>query len=246
MKVCLAAPSSRKFLENEFHHCKYMLESFYSMPKWLIPIIKQCDFFMLDSGAFTFMNNFKGEVNFDEYLTKYIEFINEHDIKYFFELDVDSVTGIEKVEQLRRRLESETGKKSIPVWHKSRGKQYFIDMCKEYEYVAIGGIVTKEIKPKDYKYFRWFIDTAHSHGCKIHGLGFTNLQGMKIYNFDSVDSTSWTAGGKFGTLYWFDGRNMKMVDTGDRRRRTDINTDKINRHNYYEWVKFQQYADIHY
>lgn len=245
MKVCLAAPSSRKFLENEYHHCKYMLESFFSMPKWLVPIIKQCDFFMLDSGAFTFMNNFKGEVDFDEYLTRYIEFINENDIKYFFELDVDSVAGLEEVERFRKRLEKETGKKPIPVWHKSRGKQYFIDMCREYDYVAIGGIVTKEIKPKEYKYFRWFIDTAHSYGCQIHGLGFTNLNGIKIYNFDSVDSTRWTTGGKFGSLYWFDGRNLNVVDTGDRRRK-DINTDKINRHNYYEWVKFQYYADIHY
>lgn len=243
MKVCLAAPSSRKFLTKEYHHCKYMLESFYSMKDWLIPVIKQCEFFMLDSGAFTFMNTKKGNIDFDEYLTKYINFINKYDIKYFFELDIDVVVGLKEVERLRERLEKETNKKCIPVWHRSRGKEYFINLCKEYDYVAIGGIVTREIQPNEYKYFKWFIDTAHSYGCKIHGLGFTNLKGMKIYNFDSVDSTSWTSGGKFGSLYHFDGRNLKQVDTQNRRRRTDITTDKINRHNYYEWVKFQKYAD---
>ena len=119
-------------------------------------------------------------------------------------------------------------------------------MCQEYDYVAIGGIVTKEILPQEYKYFIWFIDIAHIYYCKIHGLGFTNLKNIKFYNFDSVDSTSWCSGGRFGTLYYFDGREMKQIDTSSRRRRTDISTDNINRHNYYEWIKFQKYADIHF
>ena len=46
------------------------------------------------------------------------------------------------------------------VWHKSRGKDYWLKMIKEYDYVAIGGIVTKEIKPSEYKYFHWFIRQA--------------------------------------------------------------------------------------
>ena len=213
------------------------------MTDWLIPVIKQCEFFMLDSGAFTFMNNCKTDVDFDEYLTRYIEFINKHDIQYFFELDVDVIVGLEEVERLRKRLETETGKKCIPVWHRSRGKENFIQMCQEYDYVSIGGIVTREIKPQEYKYFKWFIDTAHSYNCKIHGLGFTNLKGLYIYNFDSVDSTSWVGGSKFGTLYHFNGREMKQVDTGNRKRRKDLSTDPINRHNYYEWVKFQEFAD---
>jgi hypothetical protein len=220
-----------------------MLESFYYLQDWQLPYIKECDLFLLDSGAFTFMNNCKTGVNFDEYLTTYIDFINKHDIKYFFELDIDAVVGLEEVERLRKRLETETGKKSIPVWHKSRGKEKFIEMCKEYDYVAIGGIVTKEIKPAEYKYFKWFIDTAHSYGCQIHGLGFTNLKGLYIFNFDSVDSTSWKSGGRFGSMYHFTGRELTMVNTGKRRRRSDISYEPLDRHNFFEWVKFQNYAD---
>lgn len=247
MKLCLAAPSSRKFLKNEYYNCKYMLESYYSMTNWLIPVIKNCELFLLDSGAFTFMNSKKDKkIDFDEYLEKYIDFINKYDIKYFFELDIDNVVGIKEVERLRDKLEKGTNKKCIPVWHKSRGKEYFINMCKKYDYVAIGGIVTKEIKQKEYKYFKWFIDTAHSYNCKIHGLGFTNIEGMKIYNFDSVDSTNWCGGGRFGTLYFFNGKDMVVVDTKGRRRKKEISTNKINRHNYYEWVKFQKYVDINY
>jgi hypothetical protein len=244
MKVCLAALSSKKKLQDEFHHCKYMLESFYSIPKWFVPVLKGCEFFLLDSGAFTFMNKRNGNIDFDDYLTRYIDFINANDIEHFFELDVDSVIGIEKVEKLRVRLESETGKKSIPVWHKSRGKEYFVDMCRSYDYVAIGGIAAKEIKPAEYKDFRWFIDTAHSYGAKIHGLGFTNINGIKLYDFDSVDSTRWVSGSRFGIFFEFDGEGIKALAADEAIKRTDLAD--LNRHNLREWVKFQQYADLHY
>lgn len=245
MKICLAAPASLKFLADDYKHCKFMLESFYSMTEWIVPILKKSEFFLVDSGAFNFMNSQKKGVgvDFEAYLTKYINFINKHDIEYFFELDIDTIVGLKEVERMRDRLEKETGKKCIPVWHRSRGKEYFINLCKEYDYIAIGGIATKEIKSSEYKYLKWFIDTAHSYNCKIHGLGFTNLKGLYIYNFDSVDSTSWVSGGKFGSLYQFTGREIKQVQTGSRRRRGDISTEPINRHNYYEWVKFQNYAD---
>ena len=124
MKVFLAGTCSR---EKAFigKNVDYMLESFFYVLPWQIERIPNMKMFLLDSGAFTFMNSQKGKVNFDEYLTRYINFINKYDIKYFFELDVDSIVGYEKVKQLRKRLENETGKKCITVWHKSRGKEEY-------------------------------------------------------------------------------------------------------------------------
>lgn len=243
MKLCLAAPCSLPFLREDYVHCKYFLESFLTIRNWFIPHIKNCEMFMLDSGTFAFMRSGKDKENFDEYLTRYINFINKHDIKYFFELDVDSVVGFEEVKRLRTRLEKETGKKCIPVWHRSRGKEEFIQMCQEYDYVSLGGIAANEIKSSEYPYLKWFIDTAHSYDCKIHGLGFTNLKGLYLYNFDSVDSTTWIQGGKHGRLFHFDGMYLKEANTRSRRRRSDLNTHPINRHNFYEWTRFQEFAD---
>ena len=132
MKVFLASTSDKSFISN-ITDSKYILESFYYFQEWQILLIKKCEMFLLDSGAFTFMNSQKGKIDFNEYLTRYINFINKYDIKYFFELDVDSIVGYEKVKQLRKRLENETGKKCIPVWHKSRGKEEYLKMCEEYE-----------------------------------------------------------------------------------------------------------------
>lgn len=216
-----------------------VLESFYYADEWTEAIIPKLDRFMLDSGAFTFFSAGKS-VDWNEYLEKYAAFINKNNVKLFFELDIDSLVGYEKVLEFRRILERKTGKQPIPVWHKSRGIKEFYKMCDEYSYVAIGGIVSKEIKPQDYKYFPHFISEAHKRKAKIHGLGFTNLKGLEIYKFDSVDSTSWTTGNRFGAIYKFDGKTMQKYSKQEGQRLADSR--QVAVHNFNEWVKFQEYA----
>lgn len=239
MKVFLAATSDKKYIPN-INDSLYVLESFYYFRTWQIPLIKNAKMFLLDSGAFTFMNG-KKSADFHGYLSKYIDFINKYKVDYFFELDVDSVVGYEEVKRMRKRLEKETGKRCIPVWHKSRGKDEFIKMCDEYAYVAIGGIVTKEIKKDEYPFFSWFINEAHKRKCKIHGLGFTSLNDLKRYNFDSVDSTSWKSGGRYGQLHIFKGDTIKTVTQKDKRAIYR----NIDENNFNEWLKFQKYAEKH-
>lgn len=220
-----------------------ILESFYYVDEWIIKLIPKLSKFMLDSGAFTFMTSHKGKVDWNDYLKRYAKFVNEYDIKLFYELDIDSIVGYDKVLEMRKYLEAETGKRPIPVWHKSRGKQEFLKMCDEYDYVAIGGIVSKEITSQEYKYFPWFINEAHKRGARIHGLGFTNLEGIQKYRFDSVDSTSWTTGNRFGAVYRFNGKTMVKYGKKDGQRLADSRAVAVN--NFNEWVKFQQYAKTH-
>jgi hypothetical protein len=220
----------------------YVLESFYYMEDWKVPYIQNYWHFLLDSGAFTFMNNVKTKVDWDEYLTKYIKFINKYDIELFFELDIDNIVGIKEVERLRKRLEKETGKQSIPVWHKSRGKAYWLKMIEDYSYVAIGGIVTQEIKRNEYPIFTWLLNEARKSDCKVHGLGFTNTKGIQKYPFYSVDSTAWTYGNRGGFLYYFDGKEMIKKDAPKGYR---LKSKAVAIHNFKEWVKFQKYAEKH-
>lgn len=238
MNVFLAGAYTR---ENAFvgKDVDYMLESFYYVLPWQIERIPQMKMFLLDSGAFTFMSG-TGIADFDDYLTRYIDFINKYDIKWFFELDVDSVVGYKKVKEYRKRLEAGTGKKCIPVWHKSRGKAEFLKMCDEYDYVAIGGIVTKEITKEQYSCFPWFISEAHKRGCKIHGLGFTDTNLLPKYHFDSVDSTAWLSGSRFGHVYYFDGKTMKSKKPP--RGKKTVHYKLLDDHNIKEWLKYQRYA----
>lgn len=240
MKVFLAGTCSRSNQPGVFES-PYILESFAYFDEWQKKQLKTTKMFLLDSGAFTFMNGQGGaQVDFGAYLQKYIKFINDNDIKYFFELDIDAIVGYDKVKEYRRILERKTGKKCIPVWHKSRGLDDFIQTAKAYDYMAIGGIAAKNIKRTQYKYFETLLNIAHYHGCKVHGLGFTNTELLHKYKFDSVDSTSWLSGSRFGMIYKFNGRIMTMTKYPDKRT-ADYKI--VDQHNLSEWIKFQKFAD---
>ena len=249
MKLYLAgqAPWKEDGLYNAAiqERCPYILESFYYATDWTEKMIPQFGAFLLDSGAFTLFSDAKRGrgVVWEEYVDKYADFILRNKVQNFFELDIDKLVGYERVLTLRRRLEKKVGAQSIPVWHKSRGKDNFLRMCRDYKYVAIGGIVSKEITPDEYKYFSWFIQQAHKAGAKIHGLGFTALTQLHKYHFDSVDSTAWVSGNRFGSVYYFNGRTMEKLDKGKNQRMKNGKLIAIN--NFTEWCKFQRYAETH-
>lgn len=217
-----------------------ILESFYYVNNEFAEKIKYFKNFLLDSGAFTFLNT-KKEIDWNIYLEKYVDFINKYDIKNFFELDIDNIIGYDKVKLLRKKLIKLTNKQPIPVFHRSRGKEEFLNLCSEFDYIAIGGIAIKHIKKEEYKYFKWFIDEAHKKGCKIHGLGYTDIKGLKKYDFDSVDSTTWLTGGvRFGYIHKFNNGTIKKIHKKNNKL---INVEEANLNNFTEWVKFQKYAE---
>lgn len=224
-------------------HRPYILESFYytnSDTERLLPLFGD---FLLDSGAFTFMQNSKTHANWEEYLERYADFINKNNIQKFFELDIDSVVGYSKVLEYRKKLEQLTGKQCIPVWHKSRGINEYYKHCQEYPYVGIGGYVIKELTPKEFKAFPQMIRYAHQNGAKVHCLGFTRLSDLPKYHFDSVDSTAWTTGNRFGYVYKFNGTTMVKFDVPKGMRLADSR--RVALKNYTEWIKFQKYAERH-
>lgn len=253
MKVFLAGENGKKKILSNLYlnrdksllHIN-ILESFYYLRKneEFMPLIKHFGLFLLDSGAFTFLQgNHKGECNWDKYVEEYAAFINKYDIQLFFELDIDSIVGLQEVERLRTKLERLTGKKPIPVWHKNRGKDYYIEMCKKYPYVALGGIAIKEISRKIYeKMFPWFIRTAHKYGAKVHGLGYTSIANLKKYRFDSVDSTAWLYGNLGGYLYHFNSKTG-LIDTHKTPPNAKLKPRESAAHNFKEWIKFGEYAE---
>ena len=115
--------------------------------------------------------------------------------------------------------------------------------CRDYDYVALGGIAAHQIKRREYRYFPWFIDTAHEHGARIHGLGFTFPKLLPKYHFDSVDSSTWL-GAKYGFLFQIDGNDIRRVRGTGRLAHAKLDEARIV--NFMEWVRYQQYADIHF
>lgn len=224
-------------------HKPFILESFYYADADTERLLPYYGDFLLDSGAFTFMMGKGGNPNWDDYIERYADFIVRNNVQKYFELDIDSVVGYEQVKKIRTALERKTARPCIPVWHLSRGMDEYKRMCDEYNYVAIGGIVSGEITKDKYKYFPALIQEAHKRVAKVHGLGFTNLSYLPSIHFDSVDSTAWTTGNRFGFLYFFDGKTMQKKDAPKNHRIGDSRTAALN--NYTEWIKFQKWALTH-
>lgn len=223
----------------------YMLETFFSGEKTCKKILDEAgtENFLLDSGAFSFMSGAKcSKEELVHYMERYIQFINQNNVKYFFELDVDTIFGIDFVHQLRNRLESETGKKCIPVWHKGRGIEYWKWMCDHYDYIAIGGLVF-HVKKQEYEAIRKMVDYAYSKGVKVHGLGFTKTRELDNYKFYSVDSASWTKAGALGQqVHFFNGKDIssRKINKGDKK----VKLSSLIAHNLKEWCKYQKYMDL--
>lgn len=230
-------------LEKEDIKDAYILESFYSLkktPKYL-PFYKD---FLLDSGAFSFFGNGGKNISWDDYVTKYINFINKYNIKHFFELDIDVLTGYDYVKEIRKRIEKETGKQCIPVFHKSRGIEEYKKLCEEYKYIAIGcsgkhdSVWTRKYPEKLYQLVMY----AKSKGVKVHGLGYTKLENMSKIPFYSVDSTSWLSGNRFGHIFLFNGKGLEKRDKKSGQRLKDAKD--VIKNNFHEWKKYQNYADL--
>lgn len=247
MRVFLACSTSATDKNNRKKFFKenkplFLLETFFSGEKICREVLEVVDpeHFLLDSGAFSYMSGAKcTKESLLAYLDKYIDFINKYDIKYFFELDVDTIFGIEFVEMMRKRLEERTGKQCIPVWHKGRGIEYWKKMVAEYKYVAIGGLVF-HVKKQEWPLIKRMVDYAYSRGVKVHGLGFTKTKILDDYKFYSVDSSSWLSSASRGQkLNVFNGTCIVNKDIKKRNYKAIIKN--MSEFNFKEWVKYQHY-----
>ena len=114
-------------------------------------------------------------------------------------------------------------------------------MCKNYKYVAIGGLVF-HVKKSEYPLIRKMVDYAADRGVKVHGLGFTKTRELPSYRFYSVDSASWVlSAGIGGTLQIFDGQKIVSRGIDGKGRKKDLQ--KMKQFNLVEWVKYQSYMD---
>lgn len=220
------------------------LQSFYYLRK-KDPLYRDVSVRMIDSGAFSFFFSGRAITAWEEYVDEYAKFVSKHGFERYVEMDIDRIVGYPKVLEFRKRLERVTGCPPIVVYHKGRGKEAFIDACKHYPRVAVGCTTaanewsTEELM----QFLPYAIQTAHRHGTKIHGLGFTRFSLLSKLHFDSVDSSSWLAGNRNCSISIFrNGRIKNMPPPVGHRIKNQY---ALARHNLEEWCKFQAWAKNH-
>ena len=84
------------------------------------------------------------------------------------------------------------------------------------------------------------ISYAHSKGVKVHGLGFTSINQLDEYHFDSVDSTNW-AFGRYGHYWVYKNGHIKMEHRPLNKK--CIDRDALAEFNMRNWIQYQKYAE---
>lgn len=246
VRIFLAGHIGRE-IPDEFikYRAPYVLQTYYDMQMWerelVLSAIHTPDVFFLDSGAFSFMNSVKQDIDFDQYLCRYADFINRYSIAHYFELDLDTIVGVNNTRKMTDKLEALTGKQCIPVFHACRGMDGWRRMLKQYPYVAIGasGITAECRWVKNGKILLSLVQMAHASGVKVHGLGYTRLSNINDTQipFDSVDSSACLSGGRFATVYKFTGNRLISKSIKGKSKGYKI----LNDHNIREWIKMARY-----
>jgi len=239
MKIFIAGNGGyRCFVQDNFYDF-FRLISYHNFPSSELNLIHKYKDFILDSGVFSFLSNSLKNIDWEEYLIKYADFVRNNKIKNYVELDIDKFIGLDSVEILRRKLEARVGWKTMPVWHMNRGYDKWLEIVRDYEYVCFGAFLTDNLKKKRYSAIKIFLDDARKNKCKVHGLGMTNPKFLDLLPFYSVDSSTWSCGNRFGSAFHFNGQTIKAIP---KPRGFRITKHKLlERHNFYEWIKFANF-----
>jgi len=242
-------------------------------------------FVMLDSGAHTYFSFHgkslfhrkhiagssvakekpKGYVEPEVYILEYISWLKKfgHYFDVYVELDIDSIVGVEKIEEWRALMEEE-GLTPMPVYHTSYEGYYGYDspmeqlttrkrewtkLVEKYEYIGIQGGMEKS------EYIE-MLQISDKAGRKVHGFAMTNKDVFRNLTFYSVDSTSWMMGAQYGVTYVFSGDELKTKDPDHKSVRAnyedwcekhsidyaalmDDSSGAVNQFNASMWVEYQ-------
>ncbi len=174
---------------------------------------------MLDSGAHSLYTEYMIKTKhahgyawsdtdeFWQYVDRYAEFVKKHEKLLTCYVNVDVIFNPEQSWKVQKYMEEKHNLSPIPVAHYGtdlKWLQKYIDAG--YEYIGLGGLGQEVTKAQ---YYAW-ADRAFDMICnqpsrlplvKIHGFAMTSLDLMLRYPWYSVDSTSWVATSRFGSIY---------------------------------------------
>jgi hypothetical protein len=206
----------------------------------------------LDSGAHSFQTHPELGKYAEVYKKQYFKYLQNYGDQYDFvvELDIDHVIGLEEMYRWRGEMDDLGIDNWIPVWHHNQGPEGWREICTKYDYV---GTQTK-LKLVSLKELWENLRVAASLDTRVHGFGLSEPQPICLF-FDSLDSTSWQRGARFGIMDWFDetGRKQSWGYTkhhelgetvfvkGEKKKITEIHADDLMHILIRQWTKYATY-----
>jgi hypothetical protein len=153
----------------------------------------------VDSGAFSAMTQ-GVEINIDEY----INFL--HELKPQFYVGLDDIKDYHITLENQEIME-DAGLKPAPTFHVGEPITVLESFIERYDHIALGGMVGAGSKIIPFLNGVWAVILRKNPKLKVHGFGLTDQEIVKHYPFYSVDSSSYSGGVRFGTMYhWSDAK----------------------------------------
>lgn len=191
----------------------------------------------IDSGAHTFYQKMdeyrqKDEKFWDEYLTKYTEWVKENS-EYIFacaNLDIEAIVGVDKVDEWNDKYfkpVEESGVEVCYIWHSERGQDGWREMCRKHSYV---GLSYENDAQMTVQRLMSMVNVAKKTNTRVHGMALTQTEILARVPLFSADSTTWLVGQQYGELNWFDGRKMRRLskDQWMRQYKTQLLQEPFN------------------
>lgn len=177
-----------------------ILASYYYFKDWTVDEVApgHAVDLLIDSGAFS-AHTQGAKISLNEY-ADWLR-ASAHRITAALTLDVigDHLASARNTDRLQSMLGDRVT--ILPAWHLGSPWEELRRLCREHDYVAIGGAVPHA---RRVGLTMQFMIKAHQiaaeHGTRLHGLGVTGPRSMGLLPWHSVDSSGWVAGHRFGVV----------------------------------------------
>jgi hypothetical protein len=101
----------------------------------------------------------------------------------------------------------------VPVYHMQSPLAELHALCRDYDYICIGGTAQARGPAKLRASARAML-IAREHGTAVHGLGRSSGDELAAIPYYSVDSTTWMQSSRFGDIFLFDGKALRRMPIG--------------------------------
>ncbi len=199
----------------------------------ILPRLKENNgIFMTDSGAFTIRQaNYSKQIkdlykptDYEGYIEEYVKwcFDFRNHIYCIANMDMDNYVGREVVvdwnDKYFRPLEKDVNviynalRDFEKRYNDLSGFKRLEEYCSMYDYV---GVNASMVKTADKVY-----QIAKRHKARLHGFAWTSFPTLMKYPMFSVDSSTWSAGQRFGATFVDDGKNFYRKDYAKHIRKS--------------------------